>query len=397
MSQNQSTNVSFACSGCGKKFSAPSSFAGKSIQCGCGAGVSIPAASRPQSSPQSNAPAAPRQPAHVPPTIAARTPATSTNLPQRVTPGVNVCPTTQGGPTAPRPALPQALPPKVGPATSNATAVAILAVVAMAGVVLIGGTTVSRFVQRATRTAARVVPGAEALFPIRLISQAEVDAVISETSTNDISSANVYQQMATYANGAMKMSSLVALSFGAASSAVNENRQSAETAEIGTTTVHQQTAVYLEGMLAQLALAARSAGCTVADVESVLSRVRTGDISSDTVHQQLATYCSGSVRLMELIAIKQGAPAARVQALMGTIGAGDTSADTVHQQNANYLAGLAHMTALAANARGASDTRVDAVLQAMRSADIGTTTVFQQEVTSLGGVIKCLGILAVGN
>jgi hypothetical protein len=82
---------------------------------------------------------------------------------------------------------------------------------------------------------------------------------------------------------------------------------------------------------------------------------------------------------------------------MGTIGAGDTSADTVHQQNANYLAGLAHMTALAAKARGDSDARVDAVLEEMRSADIGTTTVFQQEVTSLGGVIKCLGILAVGN
>ena len=400
MSQPQTVNVSFTCSGCGKKFSAPSSFAGKAVKCVCGASVSVPGAGpRPMNSaPPPAAPSRLAPPVMHRPTTPGSAIKPAAGISQSVPLAANRSGTTAAGAGAV--SRPLALPPHIPQgswAAGTTVGLAILVVIGLMAVVFIGGSQISRFAQRVARTAARAVPAVRSLSPFRIISPAEADAVISQTVTNDISSKNVYQQMATYARGAMTMSSLVALSFGAAATEVEGELRSAEAAEAGTTTVHQQAAVYLKGMLNQLALTARTAGCTAADVESVLSQVRISDASSSTIHQQCASYYSGCLMCAKLVAIKEGAPADRVQSLMSGIRTGDVSADTVHQQNANYLSGLAQMVALAAKARGASDPRVEAVLQEMRTAGIGTTTVFQQEVTMLGGVIKCMGVLAVGN
>jgi hypothetical protein len=61
----QSATVSFPCPRCGKKFSAPSSCAGKAIACGCGVSFSIPATSQPRG-------AAPPRPTALPQASAAK-------------------------------------------------------------------------------------------------------------------------------------------------------------------------------------------------------------------------------------------------------------------------------------------------------------------------------------
>lgn len=415
MATPECTPISFSCPGCGKTFSVSPSLAGRKAKCKvCGHSVLIPSAGTgrvvaspvglpnparavpPKLPPRDSSPAAPLSSGHVlaepqaPSLWKEGLPASGPPLPvsgQAVKGARGHSPGSHQG---------RSSKPVTRPSRYFAVIVAL---------VLAGGACLAAVMYRpqltqhfgaVARSASRVVPAARALSPVRVITQEEVDAVIRQTSLNDISSKNVYQQMATFSRGAMKMSSLVALSYGAASADVDGKLRAVDVAEIGTKTVHQQKAVYLEGMQILLAAAAKASGVADSKVEAVLSQVRISDIGSKTVHQQCANYCSGCLKLAELLAATEGVSSDRIRMVMSDVRTNDVTADTVHQQNVAYLAGLTQMLALAATSRGAASSETDAVLREMRLADIGAKTVFQQEVNALVGVMKLLGLLAVG-
>lgn len=246
------------------------------------------------------------------------------------------------------------------------------------------------------RAAARVMPAARPLSPIRVIGQEEVDAVIRQTATNDLSSTNVYHQVATYSRGVMRMASLVALSYGATEDDVRARVRAVEAAESQAQTVHQQTAVCLEGSQLLLAAAAKASGAHGTKVEAILAKVRSADLASSTVHQQCVNYSSGCLELSALLAAGEGVSSDRIGLITSGVRAGDAGADTVHQQHVAYLSGLVDMLAVAANSRGAGPVKPEAILQEMRVADSTARTVFQQEVNVLVGIMKMLGILAMG-
>lgn len=415
MATPECENISFACNGCGKAFSVPSSLAGRKAKCkACGQSVLIPAQPRkPETQPSDSvSPPARATPPILPPRAigdvgpllsggprsAASSRASQNKSQPTIEPRIHA-PGGQSQGSASRLGIGKlARPPKATAAAKRRVTASIVFVLAV-GVVVTALAYRQELTQQlgaVARSASRVVPAARALSPVRVIRQDEVDAVIRQASLNDISSKNVYQQMATFSQGAMKMSSLVALSYGAASSDIDGKLRAVDIAEIGTQTVHQQKAVYLEGMQNLLASAAKSSGVPSSRIEAVLSGVRIGDIGTKTVHQQCANYCSGCLQLAELLAGAEGASPERIRLVMSSVRTNDITADTVHQQNVAYLSGLAQMLALAATSRGAASSKTDAVLQEIRLADIGAKTVFQQEVNTLVGVMKLLGILAVG-
>jgi DNA-directed RNA polymerase subunit RPC12/RpoP len=388
--------VSFECLNCGKKFTVPATLQGRASRCSaCGKPIvvpstrpatAVPARIDPDASGDAwvdNVPAAPL----ITPFVEERQPAPTQSA--------------RGSFTRIAPPLPADDDSAAG--TMRSTVIGIL--MALGGLALVGGAgfllfnardPVGKRVEQAVRAAASVVPAVRPLARGRVISQAEVDECIRTTKLNDVSSSNVYQQMATYARGTMNMSSLAALAVGAAEGDVKGRLRAAEISEVGTRTVHQQKAAYLEGMLHLLALAARASGASAADVEATMSRVRVVEAGSDTVHQQCANYCSGCLRLAELMAIAEGVASGDTRAVMSQVEIDDAASDTVHQQTVTYLSGLAKMLALAGRARGASASRCDGVLTAIGTADIAAKTVYQQEVNRLDGILELLGAVALG-
>jgi hypothetical protein len=415
MATPECTTISFSCAGCGKAFSVSPSLAGRKAKCKvCGHSVLIPEADAgrvgtpPVGLPNPTRPVPPKLPPRDSSLAAPFAGGHVLSEPQA--PSLRNEGLPASGPSLPvygevsRGAKGRSLASHQGrsskPATSPSRHFAIIVAIVLAGSACVAAVMyrpqLTQHFGAVARSASRVVPAARALSPVRVITQEEVDAVIRQTSLNDISSKNVYQQMATFSRGAMKMSSLVALSYGAAAGDIDGKLRAVDIAEIGTKTVHQQKAVYLEGMQILLAAAARASGVADSKVEAVLSQVRISDIGSKTVHQQCANYCSGCLKLAELLASTEGVSSDRIGIVMSDVRTNDVTADTVHQQNVAYLSGLAQMLALAAASRGAANSETDAVLREMRLADIGAKTVFQQEVNALVGVMKLLGLLAVG-
>lgn len=415
MATPECTPISFSCPGCEKTFSVSPSLAGRKAKCKvCGHSVLIPAAG--DGSVGTPPVGRPNLTRAIPPKLPARDSIPAVPFAGgRALSEPGVPSTRPEGPTATGPLFPvsgesprgptgRSLTSHQGrsskPVTSPSRYFAVIVALVLAGGACFAAVMyrpqLTQHFGAVARSASRVVPAARALSPVRVITQEEVDAVIRKTSLNDISSKNVYQQMATFSQGAMKMSSLVALSYGAAAGDIDGKLRAVDVAEIGTRTVHQQKAVYLEGMQILLAAAAKASGVADSKVEAVLSQVRISDIGSKTVHQQCANYCSGCLKLAELLAATEGVSSDRIRMVMSDVRTNDVTADTVHQQNVSYLSGLAQMLALAATSRGAANSKTDAVLREMRLADIGAKTVFQQEVNTLVGVMKLLGLLAVG-
>lgn len=415
MTPSDSGKVSFACVGCGKAFTVPASLAGRTAKCkACGHSVHIPAVAQATCVTPPVAPG-PKTSA-TPPKLPPRLSSISGPPPRPIRPLSQQPSTTptkrelvddqsfhfetepRGGTSSRSHGLHQRVMPRtVTPAKYRRLVVISLLFAVGACIAAVAyRPQLTQKIGAVARSASQVVPAARVLSPVRVIRQDEVDTVIRQASLNDISSKNVYQQMATFSLGAMKMSSLVALSYGATSTDIDGKLRAVDVAEIGTQTVHQQTAVYLEGMQILLAAAAKASGVASAKVDAVLSQVRISDIGSKTVHQQCANYCSGCLQLAELLAAAEGASSERIRTVMSGVRTNDITADTVHQQNVAYLSGLAQMLALTATSRGAANAKTEAVLQEMRLADISARTVFQQEVNALMGVMKLLGVLAVG-
>jgi hypothetical protein len=232
--------------------------------------------------------------------------------------------------------------------------------------------------------------------PIQRVKQSEVDSVLIQTETDDISSENVNQQIACYSRGAMKMASLLALSYGADSSAIDTTLHEIKIDEIGTTTVFQQKAVYFQGMMKFLAIASRSAGSPEFKIESALSQVRVAEIGSKTVHQQCVNYSKGCLKLVELIAIQEGASQVQIQLIQSAVSQSDITAETVYQQQVAQLTGICKMLVIAAKSRGVESSKTSDALLDIERADLSAKTVFQQEVNRLIGIMKLLGSLAVG-